>query len=58
MNKRSIFCDCRKTQLATKRGVVQDAARVRKVLGKCITIQTEYIRFTDETRKFLEDFDL
>lgn len=48
----------RKTQAASKRGVIQDAGRIRKSIAKCFLNAPDYVRFTDETGKFLEAFDL
>jgi len=52
------FCYDRKTQPEIKRRVIQDASRVRKALAKCVLNPSDYVKFTDETKKFLEDFDL
>lgn len=49
---------CRKNQPATKRGVIQDASNLRKALAKCFLNYPDLIKFTDETVKFLENFDL
>jgi hypothetical protein len=49
---------CRKNQPATKRGVIQDAGRIRKALAKCFSNSPDYVRFSDENGKFLEGFDL
>ncbi|CAF1042294.1 unnamed protein product [Adineta steineri] len=47
-----------KNQPASKRGVIQDASRIRKALSKSILNAPEYIKFSDETANFLEDLDL
>lgn len=47
-----------KNQPASKRGVIQDAGRIRKALAKCFLNMPDFVRFTDETGKFLENFDL
>ncbi|UJR30615.1 hypothetical protein I4U23_018140 [Adineta vaga] len=47
-----------KTHPATKRSVIQDAGRIRKAIVKGFLNAPEYIKFSDETKKFLEDFDL
>lgn len=48
----------RKTHPAMKRSVIQDAARIRKAIAKCFLGAPDYIRISDETGKFLEEFDL
>ncbi len=53
-----MFLFFRKNQPATKRGVIQDASRVRKALAKCFLNASDFIKFTDETGRFLEDVDL
>jgi hypothetical protein len=53
-----IYIYFRKNQPASKRGVIQDAGRIRKALAKCFANAADYVRFTDETSKFLENFDL
>ncbi|CAF2940175.1 unnamed protein product [Rotaria sp. Silwood2] len=47
-----------KNKPATKRRVIQDAARIRKALSKIFLNRPEYIKFSDETGKFLEELDL
>ena len=41
-----------------KRGVVQDAGRMRKAIAKCFLNAPDYVRIRDETAHFLENFDL
>lgn len=48
----------RKTHVATKRGIVQDAVRFRKSIAKCFLNAPDYIKFSDETSYFLESLDL
>ncbi|CAF3501536.1 unnamed protein product [Rotaria socialis] len=43
---------------ATRHRVVKDAVRVRKALSKGFLNKPDYVKFSDETVKFLEDFDL
>ncbi|CAF0915962.1 unnamed protein product [Rotaria sp. Silwood1] len=47
-----------KNQPSTKHQVIQDAARIRKALAKIFLNRPEYIKFSDETGKFLEELDL
>ncbi|CAF3484690.1 unnamed protein product [Rotaria sordida] len=47
-----------KTRPSTKRRVIQDADRIRKALAKIFLNRPEYIKFSDETEKFLEELDL
>ncbi|CAF5136730.1 unnamed protein product, partial [Rotaria magnacalcarata] len=47
-----------KNRPAGKYRVVEDAVRVRKALSKGFLNKPDYVKFSDETVKFLEDFDL